>query len=74
MKTVLWSRDTIDWRDKDENIIYKRATDGVKGGELILMHPNKETANALGDILTYYAAQGLTAVTVSENIKTQLEG
>ena len=74
MKTVLWSRDTIDWRDKDENIIYKRATDGVKGGELILMHPNKEPANALGDILTYYAAQGLTAVTVSENIKTQLEG
>lgn len=25
-KTIMWSKDTIDWRDQDENLIYSRAT------------------------------------------------
>lgn len=68
MKTILWSRDTIDWRDKDSKLIYKRATKDIKGGEFVLMHPMKETADALPDILEYYASQNLKAVSVSENL------
>ena len=68
MKTVLWSRDTVDWRDKNAALIYTRATKNVSGGELILMHPMKETADALDDILKYYKTKGLCAVTVSENL------
>ncbi len=68
MKTILWSRDTIDWRDKDSKLIYKRATKDVKGGEFVLMHPMKETADALPDILEYYASLNLKAVSVSENL------
>ena len=26
MKTVLWTKDTVDWRDKDAKTVYKRAT------------------------------------------------
>jgi peptidoglycan/xylan/chitin deacetylase (PgdA/CDA1 family) len=74
MKTVLWSKDTIDWRDKDEKTIYKRATQGIKGGDFVLMHPMKETANVLDDILEYYKSQSLTAITVSENLKIVNEG
>ncbi|MBQ8657778.1 MAG: polysaccharide deacetylase family protein [Clostridia bacterium] len=69
MKTILWSRDTIDWRDKDSALIYKRATKDIQGGEFVLMHPMKETADALDDILKYYASQNLKAVSVSENLK-----
>ena len=72
MKTILWSRDTIDWRDKDKKLIYKRATKDIQGGEFVLMHPMAATVEALGDILKYYQTQGLTTATVSENIeKTQ---
>lgn len=69
MKTILWSKDTIDWRDKNAAIIYTRATKGVKSGDFILMHPMKETADALNDILKFYEANSLKVVTVSENLQ-----
>lgn len=68
MKTILWSKDTIDWRDKDEKLIYSRATQGVKNGDFILMHPMPATANALDDILIYYENNGLKPITVSANL------
>lgn len=68
MKTILWSKDTIDWRDKNAALIYTRATKNVKSGDLILMHPMKETADALNDILKYYKDNQLKVITVSENI------
>lgn len=69
MKTILWSRDTIDWRDKDASLIYTRATKNIKNGEFVLMHPMAATADALDDILKYYQSQSLAAVTVSENLQ-----
>lgn len=69
MKTILWSKDTIDWRDKNAAIIYTRATKNVQVGDFILMHPMKETANALNDILKYYEQNDLKPVTVSENLQ-----
>ena len=71
MKTVLWSKDTIDWRDKNASVIYTRATKNVKGGDFVLMHPMKETADALNDILKYYQKNNLTVVTVSDNLLTK---
>lgn len=74
MKTILWSRDTIDWRDKDASLIYTRATKEIKAGDLVLMHPTKDTVSALDDILKYYQTQSLKAITVSENIQTENKG
>ncbi|MBQ9081006.1 MAG: polysaccharide deacetylase family protein [Clostridia bacterium] len=68
LKTILWSKDTIDWRDKDASLAYKRATDGVSGGDFILMHPMADTVKALPNILSYYRDNGFRAVTVSENL------
>ncbi len=68
LRTVMWSRDTVDWRDKDEALCYSRATAGVGGGELILMHPMPHTLKALPRILKYYQAHGLSTITVSENL------
>lgn len=69
MKTILWSRDTIDWRDKNSSLIYSRATKNIKSGEFVLMHPMKETADALEDILKYYESHSLKVITVSENLR-----
>ncbi len=72
MKTVLWSKDTVDWRDKNAALIYSRATKNVKRGDFILLHPMQATANALGDILEYYQKNSLKTVSVSKNL--QIEG
>ena len=69
MKTILWSKDTIDWRDQDEYKIYTRATKEVKNGDFVLMHPTKKTVEALDDILQYYKKINLTPVTVSQNLQ-----
>jgi peptidoglycan/xylan/chitin deacetylase (PgdA/CDA1 family) len=69
MKTILWSRDTIDWRDKNPALIYTRATKSIKSGEFVLMHPTKATADALEDVLKYYQSLALPVITVGENLK-----
>ena len=69
MKTILWSKDTIDWRDQDETKIFTRATKNVKNGDFILMHPTKKTVEALDDILEYYKDLNLKPITVSENLQ-----
>jgi peptidoglycan/xylan/chitin deacetylase (PgdA/CDA1 family) len=65
----MWSKDTIDWRDKDTAIIYKRATSNPENGDLILMHPKEHTLKVLPDIIDFYLGKGFNLVTVSENIK-----
>ncbi len=71
MKTILWSKDTIDWRDRNSAVIYSRATKNICRGDFILMHPMKETADALEDILKYYQENSLEVVTVSENLQKE---
>ncbi len=68
LKTVMWSKDVIDWRDKDADVCFRRATENVSGGDLILMHPMPHTVEALPRILGYYRENGLKVITVSENI------
>ena len=68
LKVIMWSRDTIDWRDKDAGVIYSRATENLEKGEFVLMHPTDCTVTALPKILTYIRDNGLSAVTVSQNL------
>ncbi len=68
-KTIMWSKDTIDWRDKDANLIFNRATNNITGGDLILAHPTEKTLQALPLILEYYKINNLYATTVSDCLK-----
>jgi peptidoglycan/xylan/chitin deacetylase (PgdA/CDA1 family) len=69
-KTIMWTdgRDTIDWRDKDVDLIYSRAIKNCKGGDLILMHPTEATKNALDRIIKTLKDKGFELCTVTENI------
>lgn len=67
-KTIMWTHDTVDWRDKDTDIILNRATKNLSNGDLILMHPTKHTLEALSGILAYAQNNGFKATTVSEVI------
>lgn len=62
-RTIMWSKDTIDWRDEDENLVFKRATE-IQNGDFILMHPKQHTLNALTKILDFYKEKGIAVVTV----------
>lgn len=62
---IMWTRDTIDWRDQDVDTIYNRAIKNAKGGDLILMHPTKCTVEALPRIIETLKSQGLNITTVT---------
>ncbi|NCB48228.1 MAG: polysaccharide deacetylase [Clostridia bacterium] len=65
-KTIMWTHDTIDWRDKDSELIFQRATKNTVGGDLILMHPTQKTAEALQEIITTLKEKGLVLTTVTD--------
>ncbi len=64
-KIIMWSRDTIDWRDKDENLVLKRATSDIQNGEFILLHPTEHTLKALPKILNNLHQKGFSVKPVS---------
>jgi len=65
-KTIMWSKDTIDWRDHDQSLITTRATKNIKNGDLVLMHPTAATVQALPNIIKTIKQQGLNITTVSK--------
>lgn len=66
--TIMWTRDTIDWRDKDSELIYSRAVKDAKGGDFVLMHPTLKTLEALEKIILTLQDKGLKITTVSDNL------
>ena len=69
--TIMYSRDTIDWRDKDANLIFKRATKNITGGELVLMHPTAATVAALESIIKEILSRDLVITTVGDVLGRQ---
>ncbi|MBE5756253.1 MAG: DUF2334 domain-containing protein [Clostridiales bacterium] len=67
-KVIMWSKDTIDWRDSDEKLVFNRATKNLENGDLVLMHPKAHTLKALPKIIDFYIQSGFSVVTVSENV------
>lgn len=68
MDVIMWTRDTIDWRDGDVDLIINRATKDLHSGEFILMHPKDVTVNALPEILSYIGENGLKTAVISQNL------
>ena len=67
-QTIMWTRDTIDWRDKDADLIYSRAVKDAKGGDLVLMHPTEKTLEVLENIIITLQEKGLKVTTVSDTL------
>ncbi len=64
--TVMWTKDTIDWKYSDEQTIYDKATKNIQNGDIILIHPKSHTAKVLDKILTHFEEIGMDVVTVAE--------
>lgn len=67
---VMWTRDTVDWRDHDPDVIYERAVKNLQAGDLVLMHPTAATVQALPRILEEIKARGLRVGTVTQTLSS----
>lgn len=67
MPLAMWSVDTLDWKDRNPDIVYQRAMAGAKPGAIILMHEIHDTTiQAAPRIIDELQSQGYVLVTVSE--------
>ncbi len=67
-KVIMWTRDTVDWRDKDADTVFERAVNNIRAGDLVLMHPTEHTLAALPRILDRISQLSLRADCVSRVI------
>lgn len=67
--TIMWTHDTIDWKEQNENLIFKRATKDLSNGDLILMHPTAKSCLVFANILAYAVNNGYNPTTVSNCLK-----
>jgi len=64
---ILWSLDTLDWRDRDAEMLKNNILSTVKDGDIILMHDLYEsTAYGISELIPILQEQGYQLVTVSE--------
>ena len=64
---INWSLDTLDWKNKDADKVYKTIMKDVKDGDIILCHDLHETTvDAMERVIPDLIAKGYQLVTVSE--------
>lgn len=64
---IMWTLDTIDWRDSEVELIVDRASgEKIVNGAIILMHPKEHTLAALPQIIDNLQEKGYTLVGISE--------
>ncbi|WP_324822963.1 polysaccharide deacetylase family protein [Sinanaerobacter sp. ZZT-01] len=67
MPVILWSLDTLDWENRDAEIICDTILKNVKDGDIVLMHDIYEsTADAAEYVIPELIKRGYQLVTVSE--------
>ena len=64
---IIWSIDTLDWKNHQSKKIYQHVIQHVHDGDIILMHDiYRATANSLEMIIPHLLKKGYQFVTVSE--------
>lgn len=66
MFTILWTTDTIDWRNPNPSEMANRVVSEVHNGTMILMHPTKSTAGGLEQMIVEIKKKGYQLGTVSD--------
>lgn len=66
-RVIMWTLDTIDWRDNDPAVLIERASgEKAVNGAIILMHPKSYTLEALPEIIDNLRSKGYTLVSMVE--------
>ena len=65
LTTVMWSRDTEDNRMDCPDTTFTRATENVRNGDIVLIHPTSHTLLALPRIIEHFQSNGMNLTRVS---------
>ena len=69
---ALADRDSLDWKDYDADTIFKRVTEHLQPGSIVLFHNAAlHTPEALPSILEYMHQNGYTVVPIGSLIYTE---
>lgn len=68
LKTVLWTVDTVDWRNPPPSGIVSKISSNVGPGSLILMHPTASSRDALQGMIQAIQSKGLLLGTVEQTL------
>ncbi|MNC11548.1 Peptidoglycan-N-acetylglucosamine deacetylase [compost metagenome] len=71
LKTVLWTLDTVDWRNPSPESIISKISSKAEPGTLILMHPTASSSKALQGMIRGIKAKGLQLGTVSQTLSAE---
>ncbi|MEK3748358.1 polysaccharide deacetylase family protein [Paenibacillus sp. FSL E2-8871] len=71
LKTVLWTVDTVDWRNPSPESIVAKITSKAEPGTLVLMHPTASSSKALKAMIRGIKAKGLLLGTVSQTLSAE---
>ena len=64
---VNWSLDTLDWKNRDADIIYQKIVDNAQDGDIVLMHDLRQcTLDGVVRAMETLEDRGFAFVTVSE--------
>lgn len=67
MPMILWSVDTLDWKSKDADKVFKQIKKNVSDGDIILVHDiHPSTAEAMKKVIPWLQENGYDILTVSE--------
>ncbi|HEY0827338.1 MAG TPA: polysaccharide deacetylase family protein [Bacilli bacterium] len=66
LKTVLWTLDTVDWKNPQAEWVIRRISAGLEPGVMILMHPTRASSEALDTLIKKIKSKGLYLGTVSQ--------
>lgn len=71
LRTVLWTLDTIDWKNPPPDAVVQKVARRAEPGVLILMHPTDSAKRALPGIIRALRAKGLVPGTVSQTLSSE---
>ncbi|UQZ37310.1 hypothetical protein C2I18_29475 [Paenibacillus sp. PK3_47] len=71
LKTVLWTLDTVDWRNPSPESVVQKISTKAEPGTLILMHPTASSSKALRGMIQGIRAKGLQLGTVSQTLSAE---
>lgn len=68
-KTIMWSVDSVDWKNPTPEILLNRVITKIGPGGIILLHPTAPTKRALRELIRSLREKGLEPGTVSGVLK-----
>jgi len=69
-EVIMWSIDTIDWReDSTKEAIVKRVMGKLDNSAIVLMHPTAETVKALPEMISYILDNDYKIGTIGDVVK-----